>query len=245
MAMKNLTSAGRRGRVDGVIQSTDKNFMVPVGGAILATLNGNNALVEAVSKLYPGRASCSAVQDLFITLLSMGEAGYLSLLKEREEMLPYFKTHIQTVAAAHGERLLETQGNGISLALSLDTFISASKGREGLSQLGGMLFARACSGTRVVTCVKKENVGGISFVGYGAHMDKYPVTYLSFACAIGITKSEVDKFVTRLDKTLKEFRKKIATAENKESTKASEDSSAVHAEDLASLSAGQGEEVAR
>ena len=40
---------------------------------------------------------------------------------------------------------------------------------------------------RVVTCVKKEKVGGLSFVGYGAHMDDYPVTYLSFACAIGIT----------------------------------------------------------
>ena len=28
--------------------------MVPVGGAILATLNSSDALVDAVSKLYPG-----------------------------------------------------------------------------------------------------------------------------------------------------------------------------------------------
>lgn len=30
---KTITTAWRRGRVDAVIQSTDKNFMVPVGGA--------------------------------------------------------------------------------------------------------------------------------------------------------------------------------------------------------------------
>ncbi len=30
---KAITTAWRRGRVDAVIQSTDKNFMVPVGGA--------------------------------------------------------------------------------------------------------------------------------------------------------------------------------------------------------------------
>jgi hypothetical protein len=144
--------------------------MVPVGGAILATLNSNDALVDAVSKLYPGicpatpaavaarddrrregkeggdgereggeegesvgkggreggkeeffarrsaivfgtradmracagaclvrawvcmmdwagRASCSAVQDLFITLLSMGEEGYLGLLRGLARLL--------------------------------------------------------------------------------------------------------------------------------------------------------------
>ena len=31
-----ITSAWRKGRVDVVVQSTDKNFMVPVGGAVLA-----------------------------------------------------------------------------------------------------------------------------------------------------------------------------------------------------------------
>jgi hypothetical protein len=47
-------------------------------------------------------------------------------------------------------------------------------------------------------------------------MDAYPLTYLSFACAIGITKREVDTFAERLDKTLTEFRKKIAAAERKD-----------------------------
>ena len=43
------------GRVDAIVQSTDKNFMVPVGGAIVAS--GNSSLVGEVSKCYAGRAS--------------------------------------------------------------------------------------------------------------------------------------------------------------------------------------------
>jgi O-phospho-L-seryl-tRNASec:L-selenocysteinyl-tRNA synthase len=39
------------GRVDYVIQSTDKNFLVPVGGAIISS--PNPALIDQVSKLYP------------------------------------------------------------------------------------------------------------------------------------------------------------------------------------------------
>ena len=35
-------------------KKSDKNFMVPVGGAILATVNSNDSLVEAVSRIYPG-----------------------------------------------------------------------------------------------------------------------------------------------------------------------------------------------
>jgi aspartate aminotransferase-like enzyme len=35
--MGSITAAAAAGRVDAVVQSTDKNFMVPVGGAIVAT----------------------------------------------------------------------------------------------------------------------------------------------------------------------------------------------------------------
>jgi hypothetical protein len=44
-----ITSAWRKGRVDCVIQSTDKNFMVPVGGAILAARMGHTELVRGGS----------------------------------------------------------------------------------------------------------------------------------------------------------------------------------------------------
>jgi O-phospho-L-seryl-tRNASec:L-selenocysteinyl-tRNA synthase len=44
-----IDQACRRGRVDACIQSTDKNFMCPVGGAILSS--SNKKMVEAVSKV--------------------------------------------------------------------------------------------------------------------------------------------------------------------------------------------------
>lgn len=48
-----ITSAWRKGRVDVVVQSTDKNFMVPVGGSILLSSNSNSALhSDMVRMLY-------------------------------------------------------------------------------------------------------------------------------------------------------------------------------------------------
>lgn len=69
---KAVSQAWRRGRVDAVVQSTDKNFLVPVGGAVVTSGRDNTKIVDAVRKSYPGRASISPVLDLLITLLSMG-----------------------------------------------------------------------------------------------------------------------------------------------------------------------------
>ena len=41
------------GRVDFVVSSTDKNFMVPVGGGIIASPDAD--LITVVGKPYPGR----------------------------------------------------------------------------------------------------------------------------------------------------------------------------------------------
>jgi len=65
------------GRVDYVVCSTDKNFMVPVGGGIVSS--PDKAAVAAVGRLYPGRASSTPIIDLFITLLCMGHNGLLHM----------------------------------------------------------------------------------------------------------------------------------------------------------------------
>lgn len=64
------------GRVDAIVQSTDKNFMVPVGGAVVAASKQLPDLVHAVNKLYPGRAAVNAHLDLLMTLLSWGVQGW-------------------------------------------------------------------------------------------------------------------------------------------------------------------------
>lgn len=52
-----VTAAWRKGRVDAVVQSTDKNFMVPVGGAVIAASKQSTSLVDAVNKVWPWEAS--------------------------------------------------------------------------------------------------------------------------------------------------------------------------------------------
>jgi hypothetical protein len=53
--------------------------------------------------------------DVFITLLSLGMNGYKNLITQRKEMYTYLKEELTKVALKHGERLLETKNNPISL----------------------------------------------------------------------------------------------------------------------------------
>lgn len=40
------------GRVDAFVQSTDKNFLVPVGGCVIAS--HDEKFINAISQTYPG-----------------------------------------------------------------------------------------------------------------------------------------------------------------------------------------------
>lgn len=61
-----MLQAARIGRVDAFIQSIDKNFLVPVGGAIVAGFDEN--FIDAVSKTYPGKfCYWATVQFIFTT----------------------------------------------------------------------------------------------------------------------------------------------------------------------------------
>ena len=68
-----------------------------------------------MSFCYAGRASSSPAMDVFITLLSLGVNGYKNLIAQRKEMYTYLKEELTKVALKHGERLLETKNNPISL----------------------------------------------------------------------------------------------------------------------------------
>lgn len=47
-----LIKGARVGRIDAFVQSLDKNFMVPVGGAVIAGFN--ESFIQEISKMYPG-----------------------------------------------------------------------------------------------------------------------------------------------------------------------------------------------
>ncbi|XP_018428766.1 PREDICTED: O-phosphoseryl-tRNA(Sec) selenium transferase [Nanorana parkeri] len=198
-----IQQGARKGRVDAFVQSLDKNFMVPVGGAVIAGFN--NSFLEEISKMYPGRASASPSLDVLITLLSLGASGYKNLLTERKEMFTYLSSELKALAAKHNERLLDTAHNTISLAMSLKTLNDESG--TAITQLGSMLFTRQVSGARVVPVGTLQTVNGYAFKGFMSHSNNYPCAYLNAASAIGIKKQDVDMFIKRLDKCLRLCRK--------------------------------------
>ncbi|XP_075004965.1 O-phosphoseryl-tRNA(Sec) selenium transferase isoform X3 [Calonectris borealis] len=152
-----IQQGARVGRIDAFVQSLDKNFMVPVGGAIIAGFN--ESFIQEISKMYPGRASASPSLDVLITLLSLGASGYKQLLKERKEMFSYLSSELKKLADTHNERLLDTPHNPISLAMSLKNLDENND--AAVTQLGSMLFTRQVSGASPNMVVL--DVRGISF----------------------------------------------------------------------------------
>lgn len=189
----NLNAACSNGRVDFIVQSTDKNFMVPVGGTVIASPSAES--LAALAQVYPGRASAGPCLDLLITLLTMGVTGYTDLLRTRKCLIEKFKQGLAQVGKGVGERVLETSKNSISFALSL-------QGLQAPTALGGALFSRRVSGTRVVTRVSCKTLCGFTFENYGASYSEYPCAYLTAACALGISEREIDLFLRRLKKAL-------------------------------------------
>mmetsp|Transcript_29265 Transcript_29265/g.61230 ORF Transcript_29265/g.61230 Transcript_29265/m.61230 type:complete len:511 (-) Transcript_29265:406-1938(-) len=205
------------GRVDAVICSTDKNFLVPVGGALVVSPHAS--VVAGVSQIYAGRASSTPVVDLFITLLSMGLPGYQELLQQRRALVATFPDQLRAVAAKYGERVLSCPDNTISFGMTLDSLAPPQEVDEDeatyhhriskdITRLGAMLFSRCVSGTRVVPRGVHKTMGTQEFAGFGSSTVGYPHAYMTAACAIGLTEPEMQEFLRRLDKTLKDFVKK-------------------------------------
>jgi O-phospho-L-seryl-tRNASec:L-selenocysteinyl-tRNA synthase len=137
----------------------------------------------------------------------MGFNGYKELLDKRNLQSQSFGSRLQQVAEKHGERVLKL-GNSVSFAMTLDQI---SDNPKDISKLGAMLFSRCVSGTRVVPRGEQKVMGGMEFCGFGSSVDNYPHAYMTAACAIGVTDKELDEFLIRLDKTLKDAKKKAKT----------------------------------
>ncbi|KAF4649677.1 hypothetical protein FOZ61_001083, partial [Perkinsus olseni] len=195
------TSRASDARVDAVVQSTDKNFLVPIGGSIVI---GQSDLVSDVGAGYPGRASMSPILDLFITLLSLGKSGWMAMLKKRRDMFKSFKTKLQQWTVQRGLRVLEVPWNRISLAIDLSS-LNLDSGTAA-TEIGSALFTRRVSGPRVVLCENgpSKNIGGMVFSNYGSHSENYSAakSYVTCACAIGCEQQELDEFLVRFDHVL-------------------------------------------
>merc|ERR1712217_380389 len=113
-----------------------------------------------------------------------------------------------------------------------------------LTFIGSALFTRRVSGPRVVLCtlpasppieapeimenpcadatpptvkVKgkyRKVIDGIPFESYGAHADTYPCCYLTAACAIGVTRHELEIFLERFENALQDYKSGAGRKEN-------------------------------
>ena len=173
------------GRVDAVVQSTDKNFLTPVGGALIASPDPSYA--EMVSKMYAGRATAAPLTQLLASLLSMGTTGYERLRDEQEGNRKLLEVSLGELAGRHGERLLETY-NPIAVAMTLDNFDA--------KRVGHYMYALRVTGPRVLE-------GG----DYGTNCEDYPHSYITMNAAIGSSREDIERAVEKLEKALKQSMK--------------------------------------
>ncbi|VDP38665.1 unnamed protein product [Schistosoma curassoni] len=181
------------------VQSTDKNLMVPVGGAVIGGFSTD--LVDFVAKLYPGRASGSPTLDAFATLLYLGNKGWNDLIQRQSICFKRLHNGLKQLSEKFNLKLLDTSSNPISLALSLENLlpktitiqkfgknnmIEDNQKREifrQLTQIGANLFTQGCSGVSS-TSIRP---------------------YINAASSIGQNEYEIDVFIKKLDKILQYF----------------------------------------
>ncbi|KAL0208990.1 hypothetical protein P9112_011577 [Eukaryota sp. TZLM1-RC] len=199
-SIKSIKRALNEGCLDLFVFSTDKNFLVPVGGCVVA---GNKELVDGVSHCYPGRASISPLLDVMLTFLSMGKQGYLRLLAERSRLFDVLKCSLASLASELGERVLDCPNNNIAIAMTLNTFST-----DEVSKLGSMLYKRGVSGARTVGDCADVSIGDVVLKQFGHHFDHFPHSYLHCASSVGITDQDVDGFISKLRKCIKDLVKK-------------------------------------
>lgn len=200
-----LNKADKFGNITLVVSSTDKNFMVPVGGSLV--YSSNLEMVEKLKGNYPGRASISPLLDLFISFLEMGKNKYKKLIDDRKEKYKILIQKMEVVANKFGEKVVSLNNNKISILFTLRNIVKKS-GNKDAKEIGSMCYNRQISGVRIIVSSngEKKNIAGYDFINYGSSCDNYKyLPYMTFSCAIGITDEEIDGFISKIDKIFETF----------------------------------------
>ncbi|MFW9899567.1 MAG: O-phosphoseryl-tRNA(Sec) selenium transferase [Candidatus Thorarchaeota archaeon] len=181
--MKLISSAIDAGRIDVIIQSTDKNFLTPVGGAVIAS--PRKEIIPKISQAYAGRASATPIVNFLISMLSLGINGYQNLLEEQKKNRVLLEEKLKITADKINERVLDIF-NPVAVALSLE-----SLKKEQLTALGGALYNLRVTGPRVYN-PKDDN--------FGTCCDNYPIPYIVMNTAIGAKLTDINSAIERFEK---------------------------------------------
>jgi O-phospho-L-seryl-tRNASec:L-selenocysteinyl-tRNA synthase len=179
--MKTIMSAIDAGRVDAVLQSTDKNFLAPVGGAIVVT--SQEDFLEDIVETYAGRGTAAPIVQALAALLALGLTRYETLRDEQEKNRELLEKNLRKIAESIDQRILDVE-NPIACAITMDNM--------DVEELGGRLYNRRVTGPRAV----KSGMVGSCF-------DEYPHDYLVMNAAIGASQSDIEQATTKLYKELK------------------------------------------
>lgn len=184
--MRIIRGAADAGRVDAVIQSTDKNFLTPVGGSVVAAKE--REAIEKVSGAYAGRATAAPIVQFLAAVLCLGVRGYERLRDEQEENRRLLEKLVREVAERHGERLLEVF-NPVACAMTLT-------GMEPV-EVGAALYNLRVNGPRV-----------LGPEDWGVCCKRYRTAYLTMNAAIGASRTDIERAVERLELALRQVEKK-------------------------------------
>ncbi len=179
--MKLVRGAIDAGRVDAIIQSTDKNFLTPVGGAIVAS--PDEEFLDALAGVYAGRATAAPIAQFLAAMLSVGLLGYEKLRTQQEENRKLLESSLGEVAERHRQRVLNVY-NPISVAMTLE-------GRNA-KKIGKALYTARVNGARA-----------LEKTDFGVCCSQYISSYINFDAGIGMQKQEIIVAMERLDAVLK------------------------------------------
>lgn len=176
--MNQLRSAIDAGRVDAIVQSSDKNFMAPVGGSIV--VSPNPAVIDWIADTYAGRATAAPVVQTLCALLSLGLDRYRALQKQQQENLAFLNERLATVAENHQQRVIDVK-NPVSCAMTMNGL--------DVKEIGARLYNAKVTGPRAVEAGT-----------FGSSVENYPHSYIVMNAAIGASREDVETATTKLDK---------------------------------------------
>jgi O-phospho-L-seryl-tRNASec:L-selenocysteinyl-tRNA synthase len=188
--MKLIRSAIDAGRVDVIIQSTDKNFLTPIGGAVIASPKED--IITKISQAYAGRASATPVVNFLISMLSLGINGYQKLIDLQKVNHKILKEKLKETASKINERVLDIF-NPVAVALSLENLK-----KEQLYALGGALYNLRVTGPRVFNPYESD---------FGTCCKNYPIPYIVMNAAIGAKEEDIYSAVNRFEKAYNQVKK--------------------------------------
>ncbi|UCE11263.1 MAG: O-phosphoseryl-tRNA(Sec) selenium transferase [Candidatus Thorarchaeota archaeon] len=178
--MREVMTSIDAGRVDAIVQSSDKNFLTPVGGSVV--VSPKESTITSIAETYAGRASAAPIVQTLASLLLIGLEKYRTMREEQKSNFGLLGEKLDVIASSVGQRVLSVS-NPVAYAMTLDGLDA--------HEIGSRLFNRRVTGPRAIALGEK-----------GSCVDHYPHSYIVMNAAIGVTKNDVEGATAKLYKEL-------------------------------------------